>query len=133
MQFVHVFAGVPVTDLGPARRWYERLLGREPDLIPHGDEVVWHLTPDASIYVVLDPARAGTALLTLAVTDLERDRARLAEDGIPSQLAEAATGQPPKATVTDPAGNLINLFEAPAGAADTQSPGPTARVCDTRA
>jgi hypothetical protein len=122
MQFAHVFAGVPVTDLGSALHWYERLLGREPDMIPHRDEAVWHLTSDASIYVVVDAARAGTALLTLAVGDLERDRARLAEHGIPSRLVEGRGGQPAKATLTDPAGNLISVFEAPSAPADTEAP-----------
>lgn len=132
MQFAHVFAGVPVADLDSALRWYERLLGRAPDMIPHRDEAVWHLTSDASIYVVVDPARAGTALLTLAVRDLEGDRARLAEHGIPSRLVEARGGQPAKATLTDPAGNLISIFEVPSGPAETQGTGPTPIVCDTR-
>ena len=132
MRFAHVFVGVPVTDLGSALSWYERLLGRGPDMIPHSDEAVWHLTSDASIYVVVDTGRAGTALLTLAVRDLGGDRARLARDGIPSRLVEARGGEPPKATLTDPAGNLISVFEAPADPADHQLPGSPAAVCDTR-
>jgi glyoxylase I family protein len=133
MQFAHVFVGVPVADLGPAVRWYELLLGRVPDMLPRVDEAVWHLTDDASIYVVLDAARAGTALLTLAVTDLERERARLAEQGIPSRLAEARAGQPPKAIITDPAGNLINVFETTAVGAAGHAAGSSTSVCDTRA
>lgn len=77
-------------------------------------------------------ARAGTALLTLAVRDLDHDRTRLAEHGIPSRLVEARGGQRAKATLTDPAGNLIDVFEAPDGPADADLPGPTATVCDTR-
>jgi glyoxylase I family protein len=108
MQIVHFFAGVPVTDHTSACRWYERLFGRAPDMLPHETESVWHITVDASIYVVEDEARAGSALLTLAVGDLEGHLAQLAARMIESEIVG---GTPRRAVVTDPDGNRITFFE----------------------
>lgn len=59
MPIKHFFAGVPVTDLGQALAWYERLLGRTADASQNTNEAVWHVTDSASIYVVADAKRAG--------------------------------------------------------------------------
>ena len=37
----HVFAGIPVADYDAALAWYERLLGRLPDVIVKENEVMW--------------------------------------------------------------------------------------------
>jgi hypothetical protein len=65
MRVTHTFAGLPVADYTVAYAWYERLLGRGADMFPHETECVWRLTPASSIYVVQDPQRAGSALVTL--------------------------------------------------------------------
>jgi catechol 2,3-dioxygenase-like lactoylglutathione lyase family enzyme len=111
MDVTHVFTGLPVTDYEPARDWYERLLGRPPDMLPTKDEAVWHLASAGSIYVVADRERAGSGLLTIAVGDLEEQLAALAEHGIPNAEAGAREGEPRKVVVTDPDGNTISFFE----------------------
>jgi len=63
------FAGVAVADYPSARAWYQRLMGRPPDFIPHEHEAVWQVIENAWIYVVADSERAGKALLTLMVDD----------------------------------------------------------------
>jgi hypothetical protein len=53
------FAGVAVADYSAMRAWYERLLGREPDLLPKENEAAWRLTETGWLYVVADEPRAG--------------------------------------------------------------------------
>ena len=67
MSITETFAGVAVADFPAPRAWYERLLGRPPDMVPHETEVVWKLTEGGWIYVVGDPERAGGSLVTLLV------------------------------------------------------------------
>ena len=108
MGFTHVFAGIPTADLAPALAWYERFLGRPPDGRPHDREAVWQVSSDGLIYVVSDPERAGQALVTLIVDDLDERLARLADEGIASGSIESLPGAR-KATFTDPDGNSISL------------------------
>jgi hypothetical protein len=41
-----LFAGIPVAELGPALDWYERFLGRPPDMAPNETERTWQVTDD---------------------------------------------------------------------------------------
>jgi hypothetical protein len=110
MAITHVFAGVPVADYGSARAWYERLMGRPPNMLPTEAEAVWQLTETSSIYVVKDAGGAGRALLTIAV---EGHLAGLAERGIAPGAPDSIAGVPRKAVITDPEGNMISFFENP--------------------
>lgn len=114
MEITHVFAGLAVTDHESARGWYERLLGRPPDMLPKKDEAVWQLASTGSIYVVADIERAGSGLLTIAVNDLQEHLAELADRGIPSASTDTPEGGPRK-VVNDPDGNTIAFFEDPRG------------------
>ena len=49
----YAFTGLPVADLDSARAWYERLVGRPPDLIPNENEAAWRLTDTGA--VITDP------------------------------------------------------------------------------
>ena len=49
---LHLFAGIPVSDFGAARHWYERLLGAEPSFLPHETEAVWELGEERSLFIV---------------------------------------------------------------------------------
>jgi catechol 2,3-dioxygenase-like lactoylglutathione lyase family enzyme len=40
---MELFAGMPVSDLERARRFYTRLLGQEPSFLPNDQEAVWTL------------------------------------------------------------------------------------------
>jgi catechol 2,3-dioxygenase-like lactoylglutathione lyase family enzyme len=102
-----LFAGVPVADIASGRAWYERLLGRPPDLIPNENEVAWQLAEAGWIYVVGDEERAGRTLLTLIVDDLDGEFAGLAERGVAAgPIAEGAVR---KLEITDPDGNKITF------------------------
>jgi catechol 2,3-dioxygenase-like lactoylglutathione lyase family enzyme len=101
MTVTHLFAGIPVSDYEAAVAWYERLLGRPPDVRPHETEVMWHVREGASIYVVVDAERAGNALVTLAVDDLG------------SLPTEPGPGGMTMSVVSDPDGNQVKLFVDP--------------------
>ena len=79
MAITHVFAGIPVADYDSALAWYERLLGRPPDVIVTDKEAMWQVADTRWIYVVGDTKRAGNALFTLLVDNLEDHVAELAE------------------------------------------------------
>lgn len=112
MTLEHLFAGIPIADLDVARDWYERFAGRPPDLIPNDEEVCWQLAESGWIYVVRDPERAGHALLTLLVDDLDRFVAELAERGIDSGPIEEVVPGTRKGSVEDPDGNRLSFAEA---------------------
>jgi catechol 2,3-dioxygenase-like lactoylglutathione lyase family enzyme len=115
MEITLVFAGVAVSVYESARGWYERLLGRPPDMLPTNDEAVWQLASTGSIYVVADRERAGMGLITIAVNDLEEHLAAPGEHGIPSARTDAREAGPRKVVVNDPDGNTISFFEDPRG------------------
>jgi predicted enzyme related to lactoylglutathione lyase len=103
------FAGIAVTDFTPMVAWYERLLGREPDMYPHETEAAWQLTEGGWLYVVENPERTGSGLLTLLVDDLDDEVARVAASGIEMEPIYTIPGKARKADVDDPEGNRISL------------------------
>jgi len=107
----HVFAGVPVSDYAASRSWYERLLGRPPDVLPHDEEAVWQLADGGLLYILADAANAGRSVVTLIVPDLAGELAALDERGIASPSVEAVGGAGLKATIVDPDGNRIALAQ----------------------
>jgi hypothetical protein len=106
------FAGVAVADYPLARAWYERLMGGPPDFTPHDHEAVWQIVENGWIYVVADAERAGKALLTLMVDDLDRHVTELTERGIAVGAIETQPGRYRKAEVIDPEGNKICIGQA---------------------
>lgn len=116
MAFTVAFSGVPVANLDPALEWYERFMGRPPDMRPHEGEAAWQLREGAWMYVVRDQERAGRGLLTLIVDDLDRALAELSERDIAADEIEELAGGVRKATLLDPEGNRIGLGHVPAAA-----------------
>jgi catechol 2,3-dioxygenase-like lactoylglutathione lyase family enzyme len=104
-----LFAGIPVADIESGRAWYERLLGRPPDLIPNDSEAAWELAEAGWIYVVEDGARAGKGLLTLLVDDLDAELAGLTERGLAPGPVETLRAPVRKAEIDDPDGNRITF------------------------
>jgi predicted enzyme related to lactoylglutathione lyase len=112
----HLFASVPVADRDAAMRWYERLLGRAPDLLPNDHEAAWQLTDGGWIYVIADPPRAGTALHTLLVDDLDAFLAEAARRGVRAGPVQSEGAAARSATIADPDGNRVKLGEPLTGA-----------------
>jgi predicted enzyme related to lactoylglutathione lyase len=109
-----IFAGTAVTDFDAALTWYERLMGRPPDMFPHDREAVWQVTDTGWIYIVTDADRAGGGLLTFMVDDLDAHVAAIEQRGIATEGIEwVVPGSVRSAWITDPEGNRIQIGQAP--------------------
>lgn len=108
-----LFAGVPVTDHAAALPWYERLFGREPSFFPHDTEAVWVLTDHGSVYIVQQPERAGHAVHTIIVGDLDSLVEELARRGLEPTRTETYPTGARKTIYIDPDGNEIGFGSVP--------------------
>ena len=109
-----LFAGIPVADFSAAKPWYERLLGAEPSFLPHETEAVWELAEHRYMYIVEDPGRAGRAIQTVFVPDLDERVAEIASRGLEPAERETYPGKARKATYRDADGNEVS-FGGPDG------------------
>ena len=109
MANTELFAGIPVADYPAMLSWYEGLFGQQPSFFPHEGEAVWQVNDHGWVYIVADPERAGKALLTILVDDLEVRVRELSARG----LALGSTEMMPEGVyvvkITDPEGNRIQL------------------------
>jgi catechol 2,3-dioxygenase-like lactoylglutathione lyase family enzyme len=106
-----VLAGIAVADLGPARSWYERLLGSPPDAEPMEGLVEWHPTEGGGLQLNEDGERAGSSHATIVVGSLDERLAALEAEGIAAGPIVGTPGLVRVVTVADPEGNLINFAE----------------------
>jgi predicted enzyme related to lactoylglutathione lyase len=113
-----LFAAVTVADLDGAVAWYARLFGRPADIVPNDSEVMWRLGDAAWLYVLRDEKRAGHALVTLCVADLNDTVAGIAARGITGGPAEMVGDAGRKVTFTDAEGNTISFIEVTATGTD---------------
>jgi catechol 2,3-dioxygenase-like lactoylglutathione lyase family enzyme len=104
-----LFAGLPVSDYPRAVDWYERLVGTAPTFHAHETECVWTLADHRSIYVVLDAARAGHALVTFFPDDLDKFVVAAASRGVHPDRTETYDNSVRKVTFRDPDGNEIGV------------------------
>jgi predicted enzyme related to lactoylglutathione lyase len=111
---LYLFAGIAVSDYPGALAWYERLLGRPPSSFPHDTEAVWELAEGRLVYVVQRPERAGHALHTIIVDDLDALVAGAAGRGVQPVSQETYGNGVRKTTYTDPEGNEIGFGQVPA-------------------
>lgn len=106
-----LFAGVRVRDLARGVDWYGQLFGREPDIVPNDQEVMWRVVDGAWLYVIHDPDRAGHGLVTVCVTDLDQTMAELAGRGIRLRPIEPVGNAGRKAKGEDPDGNSVDVIQ----------------------
>ncbi len=109
---VSLFAGCRVRDLPTARAWYEQLFG-EPAFFPNDVEIVWSVADDRFVYIVEDPPRAGGAVITLFVDDLDARLAALAARGLEPAGREAYANGVRKVTFRDGDGNEVAFAGGP--------------------
>jgi predicted enzyme related to lactoylglutathione lyase len=111
MTITYVFAGIPTANYTAALPWYERLFGRQPDMLPQDEEAAWMLTDSGWIYLVGDADRAGKSLLTLLVDDLDEQVAALADRGLTPDETETLADGGRKAAFIDPDGNKTTFAQ----------------------
>ena len=104
-----LFAGICVSDFEAARPWYEALLGAEPSFLPHDTEAVWEQIDHGYVYIVEDAERAGNAVLTLFLEDLDSEVAAIAERGLEPAERETYSNGVRKITYRDADGNEIGF------------------------
>ena len=80
-------------------------------MLPHDGEATWRLTGGASLWIVVDAARAGRGLVTLVVPDLEAAVAAVAGRGLDVGSTREIPGAGRKAQLADPDGNDVALVE----------------------
>jgi hypothetical protein len=110
---IHLYAGVPVTDLVAGIDWYTRLFGRAPD-VRAGDEILWEIAASATLFIEPDAERAGTGRITLSVSGLDAILADLAARRIDHEAIETYSNGVRHVKVPDPDGNAIAFAEPPA-------------------
>ena len=108
-----LFAGVPVRDLTAAAAWYEQLLGEPPSFRPNETEAVWELAEHRFLYIEVLPDRAGHALHTVFVGNLDERVAGISGRGLEPALRETYDNGVRKVTYRDPDGNEIGLGGGP--------------------
>ena len=118
MAITECFAGIAVADFGSTLAWYERLFGTPPDFCPQEGEAVWRVTAHAWLYVVATrhegaAGRAGKALLTILVDDLDDQVAQLAARGLPVGPIDVIGGSVRRVVIADPEGNRITFGQPP--------------------
>lgn len=111
MKIEVAFTGIPVSDLARGQDFFERILGKPPDVLVNENEVMWQVAEAAWLYVVVDPARAGHALAAISVPDLDGALGELASRAIEPSTIEQPGPSARKATVLDPDGNSVAIIE----------------------
>src|SRR5262245_9191116 len=74
-----VFAHISCSRLETSIPWFTHLFGRAPDHTPMTGLAEWHQNNEAAFQLFQDPNNAGHTTMTLGVSELENERARLAE------------------------------------------------------
>ena len=118
MAITEFFAGIAVADYESMLAWYERLFGKPPDFFPQEGEAVWRVSEHAWVYVVATrhegaAGRAGKALLTMLVDDLDERVAQLAARGLHLGPSDVIAGPVRRVVIADPEGNRITFGQPP--------------------
>jgi catechol 2,3-dioxygenase-like lactoylglutathione lyase family enzyme len=109
MPVTEVFAGIAVRNRDAAIDFYERLLGASPTMLPNDDEAAWQLSSGGWLYVLRDADRAGRAVVTLLVDDLDARLAAAGARGVEHGPFETQGGDVRTTWITDPDGNRIQI------------------------
>jgi catechol 2,3-dioxygenase-like lactoylglutathione lyase family enzyme len=110
---VDLFAGLAVSDYRRALTWYGRLLGSEPAFYPNATEAVWELAEHRYLYIEELPDRAGHALHTVFVDDLDERVKSIGARGIEPSSQETYGNGVRKVIYRDPDGNEIGFGGSP--------------------
>ncbi len=107
-----LFAGIPVNDFAAALAWYQRLFGFPPTFFATDTEAVWELAEHRWAYIEQRPERAGHAMHTILVDDLDARLAQIADRGLEPAKRETYANAVRKITFRDPDGNEFGFGDA---------------------
>jgi hypothetical protein len=97
---------LPVTDHPKAVNWYQKWIGRAPDVEPMEGIAEWQLAENAWIQVAVDPASPGRTTVVVRVKDLNAQRSTCAAVGVVvGDISDH--GVVKTAEAVDPAGNKV--------------------------
>lgn len=110
MAIESIYAQIPCSDLARSTIWYGRLFGRAPDARPMKGLAEWHHGHDSGLQLFENPANAGHGTLTLIVSGVEDEHARLTQAELDAGELEPADSVS-LIRLRDPDGNLVVLAE----------------------
>ena len=104
---------VRVPDFEQGLKFYTKLLGREPDFVPHEDFAEWQLIDLCWLQLNKGTPAAGSGPLRFGVVDIESERERVQRDlGVDGFDLEEREGVPVFwGTFSDPWGNQLGFFQ----------------------
>jgi len=104
---------IRVTDFEKGIQWYQLLLDKEPDFIPHAGFAEWELVPGSWLQLAEGTPAEGSGPLRLGVGNIEVIRDRLMNTlGVEDFEVFSRAEVPVKwCTFSDLWGNAIGLFE----------------------
>ncbi|MEO1063307.1 MAG: VOC family protein [Actinomycetota bacterium] len=106
-----VVAILPAADHPTAVAWYQRWIGREPDVAPTEGVAEWQLAEAAWIQVTVpDETTTGPSSVVVGVDDLDLQRERCAAAGVEVGDVDDL-GFIRLAAATDPAGNTVTFVQ----------------------
>ncbi|WP_336969016.1 VOC family protein [Sphingobium aromaticiconvertens] len=114
MALTAIFAQLSCSRLEESIGWFTQVFGRDPDARPMPGLAEWHEGQGAGFQLFEAADHAGHGTLTLIVSDVASDRARLVEAGLEPGPVEAAD-YTSICRMRDPDSNLVVLAQ-PTGA-----------------
>lgn len=111
----NVVSVLPVTDHAEAVAWYQKWIGRGPDVKPMDGIAEWQLADNAWIQVSVNPEFAGHTTVVVGVVDIDTQRSACA--AVDVAVADVNDyGVIKTAEAVDPAGNkIVFVQELPQG------------------
>jgi hypothetical protein len=105
---------VRVADMKEGQRWYQTLLQKEPDFIPHEGFAEWELIPGCWLQVAEGVPAEGNGPIRFGVADLEAERERVVRElQVESFAIFSREGVPVRwGTFSDPWGNRLGFYQA---------------------
>ncbi|MCM3758230.1 VOC family protein [Sporosarcina aquimarina] len=104
---------VRVANLNKAQKWYETLLNKNPDSVPHEGFAEWELIKGCWLQVAEGTPSEGSGPIRLGVMDIEKERSRIVKELKiePFEIFSREEVPVKWGTFSDPWGNRIGFFE----------------------
>lgn len=104
---------IRVSNMKEGQKWYEALLNRTPDFIPHEGFAEWELLPGCWLQLAEGPPIAGSGPLRFGISNLEAERDRLVTALKITRFDIHSRPEVPVkwGTFSDPWGNQLGFFE----------------------